>query len=317
MCARCRKNERAEQCGYRDRPFKKRRTLADDRVIADGGSRISAVTSLARVGTPARTYPNPGYLGASSHVEIFEHLSQVKDGNSTGTVPEVPPSLVRNPRRPFNDAQISRGARLLAEIRSLGQTDHLLRLIGNWLATGVNLALAEPFTRRCVDAFAALIQSDAVDDRSLAEDLLKTSCQPIFFDASTTLDQLFGSKNPRWEALGLVFVTISRAANLQTQYMPLYDNKEERRRLQHLAMHFADQCLELALSLDCLNDLQLILQYENFIAHSYLDGDQSGCSIQTTRSVSLTHVLDRLSFIQETWRCGELALYVGLPPTSG
>jgi hypothetical protein len=40
-------------------------------------------------------------------------------------------------------------------------------------------------------------------------------------------------------------------------------------------MSFSDRCLELSISLDCLNDLQLVLQYENFISHSNVDGDES------------------------------------------
>ncbi|KAF4900256.1 hypothetical protein CGCF415_v010169 [Colletotrichum fructicola] len=40
-------------------------------------------------------------------------------------------------------------------------------------------------------------------------------------------------------------------------------------------MHFADSCVDICLSLDCLNDLHLVLQYENYIIHSLIDGDQS------------------------------------------
>ncbi|KAF4969339.1 hypothetical protein FSARC_3414 [Fusarium sarcochroum] len=47
------------------------------------------------------------------------------------------------------------------------------------------------------------------------------------------------------------------------------------RGLSRLAMQFSDAFLEIAVSLDCLNDLQLLLQYENFILHSMVDGDQS------------------------------------------
>ncbi|KAL3417430.1 hypothetical protein PVAG01_11430 [Phlyctema vagabunda] len=40
-------------------------------------------------------------------------------------------------------------------------------------------------------------------------------------------------------------------------------------------MRYSDSCIEIAISLDCLNDLQLFLQYENFILHSFVEGDQS------------------------------------------
>lgn len=40
-------------------------------------------------------------------------------------------------------------------------------------------------------------------------------------------------------------------------------------------MHYPDRCVDIALSLDCLNDLQLLLQYKNWISHVFIDGDQS------------------------------------------
>ncbi|KAM3429359.1 hypothetical protein NHJ13734_008206 [Beauveria thailandica] len=43
-------------------------------------------------------------------------------------------------------------------------------------------------------------------------------------------------------------------------------------------MRYACQSLDLSLSLDCLNDLQLVSQYENFLLHSIVDGDENfGC----------------------------------------
>ncbi|RBR20112.1 uncharacterized protein FIESC28_05391 [Fusarium coffeatum] len=54
-----------------------------------------------------------------------------------------------------------------------------------------------------------------------------------------------------------------------------FPTEAQRRHIRRLTMHFADRCLDICLSLDCLNDLQLILQYENFILHSLVDGDQS------------------------------------------
>ncbi|KAJ4304884.1 hypothetical protein N0V90_000412 [Kalmusia sp. IMI 367209] len=59
------------------------------------------------------------------------------------------------------------------------------------------------------------------------------------------------------------------------RFEPLFRSFEARRNLQKVAVRFSDRCLDISLSLDRLNDLQLLLQYENWISHSCLDGDQS------------------------------------------
>lgn len=60
-----------------------------------------------------------------------------------------------------------------------------------------------------------------------------------------------------------------------TFFPPLYSNEETKHTLRRLCTRVGDYALEISLSLDCLNDLQLLLQYENFVVHSHVDGDQS------------------------------------------
>ena len=64
-------------------------------------------------------------------------------------------------------------------------------------------------------------------------------------------------------------------------------------------MHLSDRCLEMCLSLDCLNDMQLLLQYENWIIHTFLDGDQSKQTFRSDRFV----LTARLPFMAETEGC--------------
>jgi hypothetical protein len=68
---------------------------------------------------------------------------------------------------------------------------------------------------------------------------------------------------------------VSRAT-IDIPFFPLlYNTEEQQYNLRRLATKLSDFALEISLSLDCLNDLQLMVQYENFIVHSYVDGDQS------------------------------------------
>jgi len=87
------------------------------------------------------------------------------------------------------------------------------------------------------------------------------------------------AENLRWESLGIFFTAAARAAYDTTSFPILYSTNEERRKLIKELTHLGDGCLDTCLELDCLNDLQLILQYENLIVHSQVDGDQSAISL--------------------------------------
>ena len=75
----------------------------------------------------------------------------------------------------------------------------------------------------------------------------------------------------------MFLAAIGGATNEIEFFPPLYRTDEERCRLRRMAANLCDVALEVCLSLDSLNDLQLVLQYENWIVHSYVDGDQSTC----------------------------------------
>ncbi|KAK2604206.1 hypothetical protein N8I77_007154 [Diaporthe amygdali] len=79
----------------------------------------------------------------------------------------------------------------------------------------------------------------------------------------------------RWETVGIFFTAVARATFDVKFYPTLYKDAAELLGLREFAADISDSCLDLCLKLDCMNDLQLVLQYENFIVHSYVDGDQS------------------------------------------
>lgn len=165
------------------------------------------------------------------------------------------------------------------------QVPALASLVRFWLKKGVNLALAEPFVETCVDTAVDWgelsippmgTDADALTQR--ARDLLENTHRPLVFHEHSTpseyLQQMSG-KNLRWESLGIFLAAASRAALDTSSFAPLYNSDERRRRLIKALMYIGDCCLETCLALDCLNDLQLVLQYENLIVHSQVDGDQS------------------------------------------
>lgn len=78
----------------------------------------------------------------------------------------------------------------------------------------------------------------------------------------------------RWETLGIFFLAVSRASVDITLFPSLYMTMERRHTLRKLFTKLSDYALEICLSLDCL-DIQLALQYEIFIMHSFVNGDHS------------------------------------------
>lgn len=184
-----------------------------------------------------------------------------------------------------------------------------------WLAKGANLALAEPFVARCAESVSQLFTSHD-DDWHLvyARRLLQNSAKPLQFHEASDLSSIaaqFLDHNARWETLGIFFAAVSRAT-IDIPFFPtLYTTGEDQYTLRRLATKLSDFALEISLSLDCLNDLQLIVQYENFIVHSYVDGDQSEsyfCS-----SARTTTDQPRLPLLAQTRRRHLLNLCTRLP----
>ncbi|KAH8647382.1 hypothetical protein BX600DRAFT_443585 [Xylariales sp. PMI_506] len=114
--------------------------------------------------------------------------------------------------------------------------------------------------------------------RRTARTLLENTTKKVLIHSHSTpgefLDQIVG-ENLRWETVGLFLVAASRAVLDTASFAALYGNEEQRRSLVRTLMYICDGCLEICLALDCLSDLQLVLQYENFVVHTHVDGDQS------------------------------------------
>lgn len=79
--------------------------------------------------------------------------------------------------------------------------------------------------------------------------------------------------------MGIFFTAPGRASLNVVNFTSLFKYPGQRRDLAKTLTYIGDCCLEICLSLDCLNDRQVMLQYENFILHSQVHGDQSQCRI--------------------------------------
>lgn len=175
------------------------------------------------------------------------------------------------------EVNIDRGTALIEQINESISIRFCMEMIRAWAAKGSNLAVARPFIPSSVDSVGALFTHQGIQPikaRDISRSLFLGTSQPWDVAASTSLEAFtaqFCHERSRWETLGLFFTAASRAA----LEMSSLASDKERRELQRQGMHLSDQCLDIALSLDCLNDLQLLLQYENWILHSFVDGDQS------------------------------------------
>ncbi|KAF2138152.1 uncharacterized protein K452DRAFT_235039 [Aplosporella prunicola CBS 121167] len=252
VCSRCRDRDKAAACCYRSRPFKKRRVPPHE--PRELGFNLTPSTY-----TP-KHYPNPLYQGSSSHTTLFNHLSSESSQKDDQTLHKT---LV-------DDEKVSHGASLIRRFRCPPNVLSWIPIVEEWVSKGVNLALADSFTEQCAQSVRLVLEAE---DLEISTKLFFNSCSPLTATTSEEFCAKFCGDNARWETLGLFFTAVSRACLDCT-----YDDERKRRALSRLAMHYSDLCLETALSLDCLNELQLILQYENFISHSFIDGDQSYCS---------------------------------------
>lgn len=223
-------------------------------------------------------YPNPGYLGASSHVAIFDHLSSKENPLRVSSLTAEATSL------PAFDSSLEfegeiQAAKVSKCIKTLLQEfplKGLIDLISFWRATGPNLSLAEPFVDLCYSAWdnsrAALPQ-----DLAYARWLIQNSTHPLADGPSFTLEQYasqFLGPSTRLETVGLLFCAVIRAASEVNIFPSLYLTSDRRQTLLGLALNITNVAVEICLSMDRLNDLQLVLQYENFISHSFVFGVQ-------------------------------------------
>lgn len=258
------------------RPFKKRKREGHDDSRQGRQDHIkersTTTASLAKLSEKTREYPNPGYLGSSSYTTFFDGLEHT--GSPTG---ESSRDVDAQPKVSVNSEKIMQGASLLGQVRSSADISLWGARVESWISDGINLALAHAFTSSCVQTAKYIFaKSDGKEELSRA--LFSNSCREIALSTSSTLGDfsaMFCMDNARWETLGLFFTAVSRATLEPEPARMSHGSQKQRRNIQRVAMHCSDSCLDMALSLDCLNDLQLMLQYENFILHSLVDGDQS------------------------------------------
>ena len=241
--------------------------------------------------TQGHYYPNPGYLGVSSHSTLFNQVSSGDDPEQASFQPASARLMPGSPMH-FSGSQIvlDRASHALTRLDRLN-ISRIIPLVHLWLAKGVNLPLAGPFVAGCLESaqhWKQLLDPDTGIDSSesgsgdsainYVRALLANTRKNIVMhqDMSTKdfLSQMLG-KNLRYESLGICLVAAARAAYDIPSFEPLYSSNEQRHRLINALTYIGDCCLETCLELDCLNDLQLLLQYENFIVHSQVDGDQS------------------------------------------
>ncbi|KUJ09037.1 uncharacterized protein LY89DRAFT_318376 [Mollisia scopiformis] len=286
VCRRCQRRNKASHCVYRVSPFR--------RVRIDGGpaEEPSEPRSLlqreerSENATPLRRsrYPNPGHLGSSSHVALFDQISY----DSPTAANASSRADLAGPGQDDVGESIGSGiactdlAQKLEGFLDQFRIASLADLVKFWLAKGVNLALAEPIVLQCTEGaeqFLAIRRSTGSNTySSLVQDLLKSSAKPLVFGKTSTLSDYthqFCGENMRLETLGIFLIAVIRASIDIPFFPPLYATEAERHHLRQLGTAIISCTLELCLSLDCLNDLQLIFQYEHWILMSYVYGDQS------------------------------------------
>ncbi|KAF2149359.1 hypothetical protein K461DRAFT_246077 [Myriangium duriaei CBS 260.36] len=280
VCRRCHERDSAAECMYRASPFKKRRkqTPSGNTPGDRGHSQCPGPAVLTGVPSPPQsvtrspqTYPNPGYLGSSSHTRLFGNVPSIEQSpDSTGCKTLAD--------RRVNETNLSHGVKILEQIFTSIDVAYCVDLVRRWMDKGTNLALAEPFTTSCIETVEHLLRQPQSQERlrDLSGKLYQHSLTHLTSDlgAAATIHDLnlvFSHENARWETLGLFFTSVSRAKEDESDKSSLSNDVK----LQRIAMEIADKCLEIALSLDCLNHLQVVFQYENYINHTIVDGDQS------------------------------------------
>ncbi|CAG8928421.1 unnamed protein product [Penicillium salamii] len=285
VCTRC--EARAGLCIYRSSPFK-RKAESSPSGIQHTASRGRYSVRPSIQATHSAPYPNPGYLGLSSHFAIFNQISPDEyhrgEANNTDHIPEAIRSDTMDLSHPTpteGNILLRQTAETLKLILSTFDLAVLKKFIRFWLSTGSNMALAEPFTKQCATDIDVLFGSLCQEENGYmiyTQHLLKSSRLPLNIDEEFDIARYsaqFLGPNIRMETLGLFFCAICRAT-IDLPYFPsLYTQECDRMSLRRLSTKIIDLALGSVLLLDTLNDLQLILQYESFIVHTHVDGDHS------------------------------------------
>ncbi|VUC29055.1 unnamed protein product [Clonostachys rosea] len=343
-CTRCLNTDKGDLCSYRDSPFKRKQprfppaSRIETRRTRSSRPELAAFPSVPCGKPTHQPYPNPGFMGFSSHTTIFNHIAINEDAvESAGS-----PIQIHEGSDLEEDDLIPRGGLLMLKILAKCDLDAMRDLVQFWLAKEVNLALAGPFVRRCADSvvhFAKHTRAMPTESErdALARVLFHNSAQPLDssrgFHVDNYIDQ-FTEDNTRWETLGLFFIAFARATFDISFFPALYRDTSQQIRVRKLASKFSDSCVDLCMSLGRLNDLQLVLQYENFILHSFVDGLHSyeywkrlgnviSCLYALGYDQQIESSLDTPEFVAELRRTAfariysadkNVALFLGRPP---
>ncbi|VUC35885.1 unnamed protein product [Clonostachys rosea] len=226
-------------------------------------------------------------MGASSHVTLFSRISQENDKlyepYSCGEQDDELPAS-GSPQLGYEaKIEVVKVAEGLKQLLSAFPAEPLCQLVTFWRATGANLALGEPLVDNCRRALSDLCSLSSGEGPlgpyvTYARSLLHNSIQPLAVSVEMDLDRFcsqFLDENTRLETVGLLFCAVIRAASEVRIFPPLYMESHRRLELVSLAAKLTNTIVEAILSIDMLNDLQLVMQYENFISHSFVFGVQS------------------------------------------
>jgi len=230
-------------------------------------------------------YPDPGFQGPSSYSTIYDqvqqHLIPEVNADFAAVKPSIPNPLPRvRAQAEVYSRVMSSGAELVLQLPSATEFVLYKDLINTWQAKGMRLHLADPFVQTCVNTIERLVDKPRTTDWHdiISERLLQSSRQHLVYSPGTSLADFanqFSGNNARWEMVGLFWVMVGRATIATTDWPGLYGDEGERQSFRRHAVAAADSCLELSLSMDCLNDLQMMLQYETYIMHTNVSGNQS------------------------------------------
>ncbi|KAH7174934.1 uncharacterized protein B0J16DRAFT_404785 [Fusarium flagelliforme] len=202
--------------------------------------------AVAESVAPQIRYPNPGYLGSSSHTALFNHVRKGNGEPFTQGSEEGGQEI-----SPRFDASIDKnlvvvGTQLLKELSCLPNILTYFDLVQNWVVKGANMGLVEPLTQPCSQN-TRLVLSTLVGNPEMApsvsQSLFAQSSLPMSANATTTIEDFcngFDKPKARWETIALFFTAACRAATDIPYVVGVYDTHHDRQNIQATAMRFAE-----------------------------------------------------------------------------
>jgi hypothetical protein len=200
---------------------------------------------VAEAVAPHLRYPNPGYLGSSSHTALFNH---VRKGNGE---PFTPGSKEGGQGiSPRFDTCIDKnlvvvGTQLLKELSCLPNILTYFDLVQNWVVEGANMGLVEPLTQLCTQNTRLVLLTllgNIEMAPSVSQSLFAQSSLPMSANATTTVEDfcnVFDEPKARWETIGLFLMAACPAATDLPYVISACDTQYNRQNIQATAMRFS------------------------------------------------------------------------------